>query len=216
MRLKGFVTLKIKSVAGLKKSLIGFTLIELIVVIAIIAILAAIIAPNAFMAIEKAKVAKCISDMRAVRSAAMAYYADVGEWPAGMLDGQGRNTNVQNNAFTNNPYLPGSIWVNPAKASLWDGPYLEKWPEYTPWNTDFHYLPAQVSGFDWNGDGKWDSYIALQAPIPADSARKMDIILDGEANGDAGTFVHEGPGDWPTSGTTTTWSSWIFHPQHKI
>jgi len=36
----------------------SFTLIELIVVIAIIAILAAIIAPNAFRAIEKAKVAE--------------------------------------------------------------------------------------------------------------------------------------------------------------
>jgi prepilin-type N-terminal cleavage/methylation domain-containing protein len=36
----------------------AFTLIELIVVIAIIAILAAIVAPNAFRAIEKAKVAK--------------------------------------------------------------------------------------------------------------------------------------------------------------
>ena len=34
----------------------SFTLLELIVVIAIIAILAAIIAPNAFRAIEKAKV----------------------------------------------------------------------------------------------------------------------------------------------------------------
>ena len=36
----------------------GFTLIELIVVIAIIAILGAIIAPNAFRAIEKAKMAR--------------------------------------------------------------------------------------------------------------------------------------------------------------
>ncbi|SHJ08964.1 prepilin-type N-terminal cleavage/methylation domain-containing protein [Desulfofundulus thermosubterraneus] len=35
-----------------------FTLVELLVVIAIISILAAIIAPNAFKAVEKAKVAR--------------------------------------------------------------------------------------------------------------------------------------------------------------
>lgn len=189
----------------------SFTLVELIVVIAIIAILAAIIAPSAFKAVEKAKISKCVADMNAVKSGAMAYYSDVGEWPAGMLDGQGRNTDAANNAFTNNPYAAASRWASVSKVSMWDGPYLEKWPEFTPWNTDFHYLPAQVSGFDWNGDGVWDSYIALQAPIPALSVRKMDIILDGTANGDAGAFVHEGPGDWPTSGYTTAWSSWVFN-----
>ncbi|WP_333870599.1 type II secretion system protein [Desulforamulus putei] len=35
----------------------GFTLVELLVVIAIIGILAAVIAPNAFKAVEKGKVA---------------------------------------------------------------------------------------------------------------------------------------------------------------
>ena len=36
----------------------GFTLVELLVVIAVIAILASVIAPNAFSAMEKAKVAE--------------------------------------------------------------------------------------------------------------------------------------------------------------
>ncbi|MCF7873830.1 MAG: prepilin-type N-terminal cleavage/methylation domain-containing protein, partial [Candidatus Omnitrophica bacterium] len=47
----------------------SFTLIELIVVIAIIAILAAIIAPNAFQAIEKAKIIEAIGDFKTLKTA---------------------------------------------------------------------------------------------------------------------------------------------------
>jgi len=54
----------------------SFTLIELIVVIAIIAILAAIIAPNAFRAIEKAKISTAIADFKANKNAVYAFYAD--------------------------------------------------------------------------------------------------------------------------------------------
>ena len=48
----------------------GFTLVELLVVIAIIGILAAIIAPNAFKAIEKGKVAAAEADYKAIKAAA--------------------------------------------------------------------------------------------------------------------------------------------------
>ena len=60
----------------------GFTLVELLVVIAIIGILAAVVAPNAFRAIEKSKVARTINDMKAFKTAALAFYADVGFFPA--------------------------------------------------------------------------------------------------------------------------------------
>ncbi|MBU2265567.1 MAG: prepilin-type N-terminal cleavage/methylation domain-containing protein, partial [Candidatus Omnitrophica bacterium] len=63
----------------------SFTLIELIVVIAIIAILAAIIAPNAFKAIEKAKVTKAIADLKTYKTATHSLYADTGHW---VLDGR--------------------------------------------------------------------------------------------------------------------------------
>ena len=56
----------------------GFTLIELLVVIAIIGILSAIIAPNAFKAIDKARMSKTISDIKAIKTASLLYYADVG------------------------------------------------------------------------------------------------------------------------------------------
>ncbi|MGI6284602.1 prepilin-type N-terminal cleavage/methylation domain-containing protein [Neomoorella humiferrea] len=60
----------------------GFTLVELLVVIAIIGILAAIIAPNAFRAVEKSKISRTIQDMTALKSAVLAFYADVGFFPA--------------------------------------------------------------------------------------------------------------------------------------
>lgn len=87
----------------------GFTLIELLVVIAIIGILSAIIAPNAFKAIDKARMSKTISDIKAIKTASLLYYADVGEWPRNqyLLD--------ENN----------SLMRNIESKEGWDGPYLE-------------------------------------------------------------------------------------------
>ena len=92
----------------------GFTLIELIVVIAIIAILAAIIAPNAFRAIEKAKTARIITDLKAIKTASTNFYADTGKWPVYI---NGVPYTIIN---TLHPLL-----LNPGIAG-WDGPYLEK------------------------------------------------------------------------------------------
>ncbi|OPX29968.1 MAG: N-terminal methylation, partial [Candidatus Omnitrophica bacterium 4484_171] len=99
----------------------GFTLIELIVVIAIIAVLAAIVAPNAFKAIEKGKISATIGDYKSIKTAAMAYYADTGVWPA---DGTDKDTDP--NGF-----------VKDDAASGWDGPYLEKWPARANWGGDY-------------------------------------------------------------------------------
>ncbi len=87
----------------------GFTLIELLVVIAIIGILAAIIAPNAFQAIEKARISKTVADIKAIKTACLLYYSDVGEWPQ-------------------NQYLldeDNSLMTNKENKEGWDGPYLE-------------------------------------------------------------------------------------------
>ncbi|MBE3588244.1 MAG: prepilin-type N-terminal cleavage/methylation domain-containing protein [Thermoanaerobacteraceae bacterium] len=67
--------------SNLRRDNRGFTLVELLVVIAIIGILAAIIAPNAFKAIEKSKVAAAEADYKSIKAAALNFYTDIGKWP---------------------------------------------------------------------------------------------------------------------------------------
>ncbi|MGL6107797.1 type IV pilin protein [Romboutsia sp.] len=59
-----------------KKNNKGFTLVELLVVIAIIGVLAVVAVPSLFTQIEKSKVASVESDISAIKSAAIAKYAD--------------------------------------------------------------------------------------------------------------------------------------------
>jgi type II secretion system protein G len=87
----------------------GFTLIELIVVIAIIAVLAAIIAPNAFKAIEKAKIARTVQDLKGIKTSVQGYFADTGAWPACH--------------YINSTASP---LISDPGVSGWDGPYLQK------------------------------------------------------------------------------------------
>jgi general secretion pathway protein G len=108
----------------------GFTLIELIVVIAIIAVLAAIVAPGAFRAIDKGKVSATIGDFKSIKTAAMAYYADTGQWPGNTTNGTGF---INNNSGT----APNG----------WDGPYLEKWPAKSQWGGVYSYSLDTAGGF---------------------------------------------------------------------
>ena len=59
-----------------KKNNKGFTLVELLVVIAIIGILAIVAVPALFKNINKAKATDVVADIRAIKTAAMAEYAD--------------------------------------------------------------------------------------------------------------------------------------------
>ena len=70
----------------------GFTLVELLVVIAIIGILAVVAVPALFKNIEKGKVAELESDISAIRSAALSYYADKGTYPNEIVAGTGANS----------------------------------------------------------------------------------------------------------------------------
>lgn len=123
-----------------------FTLIELIVVIAIIAILSAIITPNAFKAIEKAKVSRLAGDMVALRTASLAYYTDLGFWPADTCpnDDPGFTRSTAYNVLTGgNPSCLTTSQYPPNWETIlqtyWDGPYIERWPLYNPWAGSYDY-----------------------------------------------------------------------------
>ena len=99
----------------------GFTLVELLVVIAIIAILAAVIAPNAFKAIDKAKVSAVVSDYRAVKVATLVYYSDTGKWPTSST------ASKPDPGFVANPFEAAD-----PEFGAWNGPYLDVWNEKSP------------------------------------------------------------------------------------
>ena len=64
------------------------------VVIAIIAVLSAVVAPQVFRQIAKARVSSTVGFYNSVKTAATAYYADIGQWPPGCGVGVGAPCNT--------------------------------------------------------------------------------------------------------------------------
>lgn len=158
----------------------AFTLIELIVVIAIIAILAAIIAPNAFRAIEKAKVVRAIQDVNAITKAAMAFRADVGLWPGsqwGTMPGDPYSPAPYGEGFVTPPQVHTGTPAEQTRAQTaianWNGPYLEKWG-MTPWGMPYMW---DYNNWDASGDGIPNEHIVwldlAQSPGPYNQNQKV-------------------------------------------
>ncbi len=162
----------------------GFTLIELIVVIAIIAILAAIIAPNAFKAVEKAKISGTIEDFRSIKTGSMAYYSDVGTWPINCTD----STTCANGA---------SFVAMNGTIVGWDGPYLEKWPQTSKWSGVYQWTndPADSTFGPTPATGL--RYVTVTA-VPGTAAAKIKNQVDGAGSNLTTGQVHY------TNATTTS------------
>jgi general secretion pathway protein G len=170
----------------------GFTLIELIVVIAIIAILAAIIAPNAFKAVEKAKISGTIEDFRSIKTGAMAYYSDVGTWPTNCTGSTGNNNCAGGTTGAN--FVSNTV----AGITGWDGPYLEKWPATSKWSGNYSFVNNN-NGATWNGTNAGERSVNItMVPGGAGSAAdKIDRQMD-STNDSLHGEVHYAPGN-PTN-----------------
>ena len=180
----------------------GFTLVELLVVIAIIGILAAVIAPNAFSAVEKSKIARTAADLKAIKGAAMAYYADTGVFPP--------NDDTYPGGPTGHDYRGIDFLENQADQEGWNGPYLEKWPEAQYWAGNhggtYQWQGVYSEGgtpLDFNGDGTADPCVELNFGGSGFSdaeitriVEKLDNLLD-DGNLSTGLFRYRSTGSWP-------------------
>jgi prepilin-type N-terminal cleavage/methylation domain-containing protein len=121
----------------------AFTLVEIMVVIAIIGILGAVITPNAFKAIEKAKVARVTADTKSIKSGGLAFYSDIGLWPPDVCPQEDPGF-IRWDAYQNRCCGFTPAGADAVIQANWNGPYLEKFPILTPWagSYDWEYWPA--------------------------------------------------------------------------
>lgn len=176
----------------------AFTIIELLVVISIIAVLAAVIMPNAFKSIEKSKVTAFTSDADAMEKAMYMYYADTGEYPDYIYYGTSEDTfKWIGQSF----FISGSTSGKPADViisipSTWDGPYLDRWPDKTPFGgyyTIFDYgslkdnsaLMSGIKKYVNSSETFWTEYggkrvVAVEIGFGLDKASRdkaLDILI---------------------------------------
>lgn len=126
-----------------RRSVRGFTLIEILVVIVVIAILATLVAPNIFQHVGAARSATAKSQIEMLGSALDAYRLDNGRYPTTQ---QGLS----------------ALWEIPTvdTPTNWRGPYLRKPVPPDPWTVPYVYLaPGQVNltGYDlfsYGADGR--------------------------------------------------------------
>jgi general secretion pathway protein G len=152
----------------------GFTLVELLVVIAIIGILAAIVAPNAFKAIEKGKVAAAEADYKAIKAAVLNYYTDVGDWPRVIGDGSSLETQI---------FVTGENGGGWTKPDGWNGPYLERWPSKNPWGGYYKYVYWSDNTSPWGTTARWielSSVPGVNENPPTGAAKQLQDDLGEE------------------------------------
>jgi prepilin-type N-terminal cleavage/methylation domain-containing protein len=103
----------------------GFTLIELLIVVAILGIIAAVIIPNISRFMTTGQLSAANSEAENVKTAALGYFGEYGEWPTSSLNltGTGYITGSLKAVYTIDPNCG---WLVSATTEGMEG---DHWPE---------------------------------------------------------------------------------------
>ena len=111
----------------------GFTLIEIMVVVVILAVLGALVVPKILENVDKARVTRAQSDIRAIQTALDLYRLDNFKYPT---------TEQGLAALVKQP-------VDPTITNYRSGGYLPGLPK-DPWNNPYQYISPGADGRDYD------------------------------------------------------------------
>ncbi|HEY5264674.1 MAG TPA: type II secretion system major pseudopilin GspG [Steroidobacteraceae bacterium] len=112
---------------------LGFTLIEIMVVVVILAVLGALVVPKVLENVDKARVSRAQSDIRAIETALDLYRLDNFKYPT---------TEQGLAALVKQP-------VDPSITNYRSGGYLPTLPK-DPWNKPYQYASPGADGRDYD------------------------------------------------------------------
>ena len=111
----------------------GFTLIEIMVVVVILAVLGALVVPKILENVDKARVTRAQSDIRAIQTALDLYRLDNFKYPT---------TEQGLQALVKQP-------ADPSIVNYRSGGYLSSLPK-DPWNNPYQYVSPGTDGRDYD------------------------------------------------------------------
>jgi len=197
-----------KKFCDLTRNQLGFTLIEMMVVVALIGILATALLLNYVKSLEDSRISASEADAQSLKTATEMYDKFIGFYPPDFSRGwdPGLARALPYNPDTGESYNPLSDphpeqtcpqcpqnWAGIIQ-SRWDGPYIDRWPQSTPWKGkyDYNYWPDGASRYGCTVPG--GIYIGVQGDynnnnvLPRSAEQKMidqgqdaDRCLNGEA-----------------------------------
>lgn len=169
----------------------GWTLIELVMVIVLIAILAGTGVIKFNQVIKAGRVSKAVAEVNAIKKALMNFYADTGGFSPDVGAG-----------------VDPGLAYNRGDWSGWNGPYIDAWPDETPWGGYYQYYYGEC---EWaNKDGTLGNEVLIAiyggstygGTMTTEDATAVDELLDdgdlnsGNVRGSAqflDIYVAEGP-----------------------